>query len=135
MFKCLCLNLSNLSNLNPFSAHSYSIFTKLKLWLRKWYPVRFSFFYQPTLLHQHFIKNPNNFWKFIFHFHKMDFMFVKVSIFGIPWSFLVYIHFVKHNSHFCKSWKTSIWLFILLIHPYEIYVYEMDSSLCLLQKI
>ena len=128
MFKCLCLNLSNLSNLDSFSAYSYSIFTKLKLWLRKWYPVRFSFFYQPTLLHQHFIKNPNNFWKFIFHFHEMIFMFVKVNNFGSLWSPLDEIHFGKHNFHFFKSWRPLTWLFTWLISPYDIYVSKMDSS-------
>ena len=128
MFRCLCLNLSNLSNLYPFSAYSLSIFTKLKLWLRKWFPVRFSFFYQPTLLHQHFIKNPNNFWKFIFHFHEMIFMFVKVNNFGSLWSPLDEIHFGKHNFHFFKSWRPLTWLFTWLISPYDIYVSKMDSS-------
>ena len=128
MFKCLCLNLSDFSNLDPFSAYSYSIFTKLKLWLRRWFPVRFSFFYQPTLLHQHFIKNSNNFWKFIFHFHEMIFMFVKVNNFGSLWSPLDEIHFGKHNFHFFKSWRPLTWLFTWLISPYDIYVSKMDSS-------
>ena len=128
MFKCLCLDLSNLSNLNPFSAHSYPIFTKLKLWLWKWYPVRFSFFYQPTLLHQHFIKNQNIFWKSIFHFHEMISMFAKVKNFGSLWSPLDRIHFCKHNFHFYESWRRLILLFALLILPYEIYVSKMDSS-------
>ena len=85
-------------------------------------------FYQPTLLQQHFIKNQNNFWKFIFHFHEMIFMFVKVNNFGSLWSPLDGIHFGKHNFHFYKSWRPLTWLFTWLISPYDIYVSKMDSS-------
>ena len=55
-------------------------------------------------------------------------MFAKVKNFGSLWSPLVRIHFCKHNFHFYESWRQLIWLFILLILPYEIYVSKMDSS-------
>ena len=55
-------------------------------------------------------------------------MFAKVKNFGSLWSPLDRIHFCKHNFHFYESWRRLIWLFALLILPYEIYVSKMDSS-------
>ena len=75
-------------------------FQKIETMITEVVPSEVFLFYQPTLLHQHFIKNSNNFWKFIFHFHEMIFMFVKVNNFGSLWSPLDEIHFGKHNFHF-----------------------------------
>ena len=87
-------------------------FHKIETMITEVVPSEVFLFYQPTLLHQHFIKNLNNFWKFIFHFHEMIFMFVKVNNFGSLWSPLDEIHFGKHDFHFLKV--EDHWLDFLL---------------------